>query len=109
MKTFFAFVLILVTVSLTAQTRRIAHRFHSGTDNTQYASGDGSYGGPYIPMKYVHITDTITFAVGKDSVVRIVDTAYYELDTSNMHKNRTHGNLNSASEYGKICSSYTGK
>jgi hypothetical protein len=92
-----------------AQTRRIAHRFHSGSELARYDNRDGSYGGPYIPMKLVLKTDTLLEVNGKDSVIRVVDSSYYELDTANYHQSRIHGDLNDVREYGKICSRYTGK
>lgn len=109
MKPIFTLLLLVAVAALNAQTRRIAHRFHSGSDHAVYTSGDGSYGGPYIPMKYVTKSDTIIFFNGKDSVSRVVDTTYYELDTTQLHKNHLHGGVNDVREYGKICSSYTGK
>lgn len=101
--------LVCLVVNAEAQTRRIAHRFHSGSDHARYESGDGSYGGPYIPMKYTIKLDTIHDESGKDSVIRVMDSTHFELDTTNLHHSRIHGNMNDVKEYGKICSSYTGK
>lgn len=108
MKTLFTLILLITTVALTAQTRRIAHRFHSGTNIERFDNGDGSYGGPYIPMRHVIKVDTVYEVVKKDTVVRLVDSSYYELDTSNMHQSRIHENFNDVREYGKICSRFTG-
>lgn len=101
--------LVFLSITADAQTRRIAHRFHSGTNIERYDNGDGSYGGPYIPMKLVTKVDTIREMHGKDSVWRLVDSSYYILDTANLHQSRIDNNLNDVREYGKICSRYTGK
>src|SRR5687768_15412951 len=107
--------LVLLTIFLgmalvgTAQTRRIAHRAHSGTKTERYDGRDGNYGGPYIPMRYVVKVDTVYFLSGKDTVVKLVDSSYYELDTTNMHNQRSYQPLEDVREYGKICSRYTGK
>lgn len=107
--------LALLTISLgislagTAQTRRIAHRAHGGSKTEQYDGRDGNYGGPYIPMRYVPKVDTVYVVTGKDSVVKLVDSSYYELDTTNLHQPRSYQPLEDVREYGKICSRYTGR
>lgn len=100
--------LACLAFSADAQTRRIAHRFHSGTDTERYDNNDGSYGAPYIPRVYVLKTDTIR-PTGKDSAFRLVDSSYYQLDTTNRHQPRSFKDMNNAQDYGKICSRYTGQ
>lgn len=99
--------LVFLSLAADAQTRRIAHRFHSGTNIERFDNSDGSYGGPFIPMKRITKWDTIHEHHGKDSVVRIVDSSYYVLDTANLHQSRIDRNLNDVRDYGKICSRYT--
>lgn len=101
--------LVLMAIGTDAQTRRIAHRFHSGTNIERFDNSDGSYGGPYIPMKKITKIDTVREMSGKDSVVRLVDSTYYILDTSYYHQPRMEGSMNDVREYGKICSRYTGE
>jgi hypothetical protein len=101
--------LVFLSLAADAQTRRIAHRFHSGTNTERFGNGDGSYGGPYIPMKRIVKVDTVYDEVRKDSVVRLVDSSYWEMDTSMLHQSHIHENLNDVRDYGKICSRYTGK
>lgn len=64
MKTTFTLSLILLVVVATAQTRRIAHRFHSGSNTARYDNRDGNYGDPYIPP-----TITIHLESGRDTTV----------------------------------------
>lgn len=101
--------LLCLAVGATAQTRRIAHRSHSGTKHERYDKGDGSYGGPYIPMKKVTKVDTIRETQGKDTVMRLVDSSYYELDTTLLHQRRTFNDMNDVRDLGKVCSRYTGQ
>jgi hypothetical protein len=66
MRIYILLVLMLTGVVLGAQTRRIAHRSHSGSDQKHYASTRSSYG--YVPeyrMVKVHLesgTDTMVYA-----------------------------------------------
>jgi hypothetical protein len=101
--------LFFLAITVDAQTRRIAHRFHSGTSTGRFDNTDGSYGGPYIPMKKITKVDTIREMHGKDSVWRLVDSSYWEMDTSVLHQSRIENNLDDVRDYGKICSRYTGK
>ncbi len=107
MKTLFTIILLTAVFALNAQTRRIAHRFHSGTNIERYDGQDGNYGAPYIPYKRITVTDTLRETHGKDTVMRLRDTTYYILDTTNLHQSRVDSNLNDVREYGKICSRYT--
>lgn len=101
--------LICTTLLADAQTRRIAHRFHSGSDVQRCDGRDGNYGIPYVPMKYVRKVDTITEIHNKDTVQRLVDSSYYILDTSGYHQSRNFDHVNDVREYGKICSRFTGE
>ncbi len=92
-----------------AQTRRIAHRAHSGTKTEHYDGRDGNYGDPYIPMRYVIKVDTVYLMSGKDSAVKLVDSSYWEYDTANLNHRQSLHQLEDVREYGKICSRYTGK
>lgn len=69
MKSVVTLAFLLVVVSLTAQTRRIAHRFHSGADHARYDGRDGNYGDPYIPT-----TVLIHLESGRDTVVEFWDS-----------------------------------
>lgn len=62
MRTLFALVLLLTVTAAGAQTRRIAHRSHSGAKTERYLSGDGSYG--YLPRKVI-----VHLESGKDTAV----------------------------------------
>jgi hypothetical protein len=69
MRTLLTLVLIIAAFALNAQTRRIAHRFHSGADHARYDNRDGNYGDPYIPaMVTVHLES------GKDTLVEVWDS-----------------------------------
>lgn len=98
-----------ISVAGDAQTRRIAHRAHSGSETEQYDGRDGNYGGPYIPMRHVTKVDTVYVITGKDSVVKLVDSSYYEMDTTNLHQPRSYQHVDDVRGYGKICSRYTMK
>lgn len=63
MKRFFLLAaLLFVAFTVDAQTRRIAHRSHSGAKNESYRKGEGSYG--YFPQKV-----TVHMESGRDTVV----------------------------------------
>lgn len=62
MKSIFTIALLIAAVTISAQTRRIAHRSHSGAKTERYTKGEGSYG--YFPQKVnVHMES------GKDTIV----------------------------------------
>lgn len=62
------FLLFIATVAF-AQTRRIAHRAHSGAEHARYDGRDGNYGDPYIPT-----TVTVHLESGRDTVVEFWDS-----------------------------------
>ena len=63
MKTIFTFIFILLVTISFAQTKRIAHRSHSGKKNENYETTEGSYG-KVAPRKVkVHLES------GKDTMV----------------------------------------
>jgi hypothetical protein len=68
----FSIVLFLVVLMshVNAQTRRIAHRVHSGSSNERYNGVDGNYGDPYPypQMIKVHLES------GRDTLVEMWDT-----------------------------------
>ena len=101
--------LLCMVLAADAQTRSIAHRSHSGTTHERYDKGEGSFGGPFIPMKKVMKIDTIREMNGKDTVMRLVDSSYYELDTTLLHERRTFHNMDDVRDLGKVCSRYTGQ
>lgn len=88
MKTVFTFALLVLVLTLTGQTRRIAHRAHSGANHARYDENDGSYG-KVMPRKVkVHLES------GRDTMVYEWDSIaspnhrYWELDTTskiNLH------------------------
>lgn len=56
--------LLCTSVAVSAQTRRIAHRAHSGANTERYDGRDGNYGDPYIPTHVkVHLES------GRDTMV----------------------------------------
>jgi hypothetical protein len=69
MKATFSLLLIFALTNCFAQTRRIAHRAHSGSNTERYVKGDGNYG-YYPPPQKV----TVHLESGRDSLV-------YEWDT----------------------------
>ncbi len=80
MKTIFSLLLILTITISFAQTRRIAHRAHSGAKHERYDGHDGNYGYFPTPQKvYVHLES------GRDTLVYEWDTLAspnYYLDTA---------------------------
>lgn len=68
-KTIFSLLLIFTITIGFAQTRRIAHRAHSGANHARYDGRDGNYGDPYIPT-----TVTVHLESGRDTVVEFWDT-----------------------------------
>lgn len=78
------FGLCALTIQLSAQTRRIAHRSHGGTMFARYDNVDGNYGIPYHippprPMVKIHLES------GKDTIVSMDDSlarANYNTDTA---------------------------
>jgi len=108
MKTIFIFtVLVLSAFAANAQTRRIAHRAHSGQNTERYLGNDGNYGDPGLPMKVRHKYDTLHLMVGKDSVVKVTDSIYFIEDTTWWHPDHSYQPPHDVREYGKICSRFT--
>jgi hypothetical protein len=65
----FLFLLAFICTLSFAQTRRIAHRAHSGAKQERYDGRDGNYGDPYIPqMVQVHLES------GRDTLVEFWDS-----------------------------------
>ncbi|HTF05065.1 MAG TPA: hypothetical protein VK826_13650 [Bacteroidia bacterium] len=83
MKTIFGFILVFAfAVGAHAQTKRIAHRSHSGAKHEKYDDGDGEYG-RIAPSKIkIHLES------GKDTVVYPWDSLArpYYLDTLRPHR-----------------------
>lgn len=77
MRTLFIMVL-LMAVTVNAQTRRIAQRSHSGATTARYEKATGSYG--YFPMVTVHLES------GKDTMVNewdsLANPRYMHTDTA---------------------------
>lgn len=67
-KSLFTFLFLAATVAVHAQTRRIAHRFHSGADHARYDGRDGNYGDPGDPRILIHLES------GRDTLVEYWDT-----------------------------------
>jgi hypothetical protein len=68
MKTLLSIALMVLTFFASAQTRRIAHRVHSGTTHERYDGRDGNYGNPYPYRVLVHLES------GRDTVVDAWDS-----------------------------------
>jgi hypothetical protein len=68
MKTLITILCLTFCVAVHSQTRRIAHRFHSGADHARYDGRDGNYGEPYDPKILIHLES------GRDTLVDYWDT-----------------------------------
>ncbi len=82
MKSTFTFFLLLICTLSFAQTRRIAHRAHSGAKHARFDDNDGSYGRVAPRKVKVHLES------GRDTMVYEWDSIaspnyhYWELDTT---------------------------
>ncbi len=81
MRGIFIFILVLSVTIAFAQTRRIAHRAHSGANSERYRDGDGSYGwDPSFEMVKIHLES------GRDTMVYAWDSLaqphYLNVDTT---------------------------
>lgn len=100
MKTAFTFLFILsVTISF-AQTKRIAHRSHSGKKNESYGTTEGSYGKVAPRKVQVHLES------GKDTMVYPWDSLArpYYLDKNGQPKYNEVGHkpIETAKEIGHV-------
>jgi hypothetical protein len=101
--------LIFISFETEAQTRRIAHRFHSGADGKKYQDVSSSYGipMPQKPQKTIPIFwyDTIHMEDGRDSIVSRMDTLRL---TPTPRRNQTRNqNVSSVNQLGSNYSTLT--
>lgn len=104
----FPTIIIAVVISFTvsAQTRRIGHRSHSGSMYTSGNHSDGNYGDPYFPpYRIVAHTDTIHSEDGTDSIIFVVDSLTPIGDT--LHRlNQLMFPYSDPKQFGMICSRF---
>jgi hypothetical protein len=107
MRAVFTFILLIAMFCLHAQqTRRIAHRFHSGDDSEHYDDNDGNYGipMPHKPTKAIHVVI--------DSIQKDEGRIYYRWDTvdyttpAGLHVSR-HKRVARMRDLGNICTTLT--
>lgn len=100
MRVLFTAVFILLGIACTAQTRRIAHRSHSGAKHERYDGTEGSYG-KVAPRKVkVHLeTGRDTMVYSWDSLARP-----YFLDTirQKSYEEVGHKKIETAKEIGHV-------
>ncbi len=101
--------LLSMIITAEAQTRRIAHRFHSGADGRKYDGIESSYGIPsnksHLPQSTIVLRpDTIHLEDGRDSVLYRWDTLGVVHPKVHEAKKRQVSELN---QVGTICSTRT--
>ncbi len=108
MKSVLTVSLLVLALSLAGQTRRIAHRAHSGANHENYDGLDGNYGGgtSYIVQSQVVLSmDTMKTSDGRDSLYYRWDTLH---DQSPAQLNQMrHQPVRRISQLGNICAPIT--
>jgi hypothetical protein len=99
-------VILTVTAGAHAQTRRIAHRSHSGAKHEKYDGRDGNYGNPpQMTQQRMLILQPDT--IGDSIVWRFVGDTVPRLDSLRINQYQPEDNIDEVSELGKVCSKIT--